>query len=58
MPDRSGDVFSPRFLHAGCDSMVISETVDVGRSQLTEDVLKTRVGLIVAGTVHFEILEQ
>jgi hypothetical protein len=38
--------------------MVISETVDVGRSQLPEDVLKTRVGLIVAGTVHFEILEQ
>jgi hypothetical protein len=38
--------------------MGISQTVDVGGSQLPEDVLKTRIGLIVAGTVHFEILEQ
>ena len=58
MPDRSGDVFSPRLLHAGCDSMGVSQTVDVGGSQLPEDVLKTLVGLIIAGTVHFEILEQ
>lgn len=38
--------------------MDVGQTVDVGGSQLPEDVLKTLVGLIVAGTIHFEILEQ